>query len=481
MVNFGDISKYGFWIELIMAKYIFILGTNWRLSLAEINNVIEKENSPYEGRITDYSASAAIVEFEKELTKDINLDRLIFHLGGTQKIGKFVDFVDLRTLQSAFPEEVTSDHSIQISLRKQIARTLKDCVYPIYGKIQPLKYFTANSIYAITFQKPYYKTLVQHFLPFVNKEWMKILKSKGAKNALYYRYPEDRIKKGTLNPIFPHHFYAYKLFQEHRKEILYAMTEEGLYIGYTINVTNSNETKKIDEARPYKDAKSSIPPKFAKIMIELLNLNKPLASNRILDPFCGSGTILIFAHSQGIQTYGLDIDSSRINGTKKNLKWISKILENPRKTPAQNYKVGNISNLSQQFEATKFDGIISEPFLLPFYRELPRYNDVAPIMKKTVIPSYTSLFSEGYKVLKPNRRIVVTAPAVETVDGGKYRMNIEGIALQHGFESVPIYGAKYIAEKSDQDLQLYSDNNSLYDDKSEVIRREFHVFKKVGN
>ena len=59
-------------------------------------------------------------------------------------------------------------------------------------------------------------------------------------------------------------------------------------------------------------------------------------------------------------------------------------------------------------------------------------------------------------------------------------MNIEGIALQHGFDSVPIYGAKYIAEKSDQDLQLYSDNNSLYDDKSEVIRREFHVFEKVG-
>ncbi|MHA1110666.1 MAG: methyltransferase domain-containing protein [Promethearchaeota archaeon] len=460
-----------------MAKYIFILGTNWRLSLAEINNVIEKP--PYEGRIADYSASAAIVEFENEKIKDENFARLIFRLGGTQKIGKYLDFVDLRTLQSAFPEEVTSDQSIQIRQRKQIARTLKDLAYPIYGKIQPLKYFFANSIYGITFQKPYYKTLVQHFLPFVNKEWMKILKSKGAKNALYYRYPEDRIRKGTLNPLFPHHFFAYKLYEEIRKEILYTMTEEGLYIGYTINVSNSNEIKKIDENRPYKDAKSSIPPKFAKIMIELLNLNQPLASNRILDPFCGSGTILMFAHTQGIQTYGLDIDPSRINGTKKNLKWISKILENPRKTPAQNYQVGDISKLSQQFEGKKFEGIISEPFLLPFYRELPRYNDVAPIMEKTVIPSYTALFTEGFKVLKPNRRIVVTAPSVETIDGGRFRMDLEGMARQYGFDSIPIYSEKYIAEKSDQDLQLYSDNNSLYDDKSEVIRREFHVFEKV--
>lgn len=461
-----------------MARYIFILGTNWRLSLAEINNVIEK--SPYEGRIMDYSASAAIVEFENEISKDEHFARLIFRLGGTQKIGRYLDFVDLRTLQSAFPEEVTSDHSIQIRQRKQIARTLRDMSYLIFGKIQPLKYFYANSIYGITFQKPYYKTLVRHFLPFVNKEWTKILKSKGAKNALYYRYPEDRIRKGTLNPLFPHHFFAYKLYEDHRKEILYAMTEEGMYIGYTINVSNSNEIKKIDEHRPYKDAKSSIPPKFAKIMIELLKLNMPLASNRILDPFCGSGTILMFAHSQGIQTYGLDIDSRRINGTKKNLKWISKILENPRKTPAQHFKEGNISTLSQQYKDMKFDGIISEPFLLPFYRELPRYNDVVPIVEKTVIPSYTSLFTEGFKVLKVNRRIVVTAPSVETVDGGRYRIDLEGIARQHGFESVPIYGEKYIAEKSDQDLELYSDNNSLYDDKSEFIRREFHVFEKVA-
>ena len=462
-----------------MARYIFILGTNWRLSLAEINNVIE--TSPYKGRITDYSGSAAIVEFEKENSKDKNLDFLIFQLGGTQKIAKLVDFIDIRTFLSAFPEEVTSENSIQGKQRKYIANTLKDACYPIYGKIEPLKYFTANSIYAPTFQKPYYKILVQHFLPFVNKQWVKILKSKGAKNSLYYRYPEDRIQKGTLNPIFPHHFYAYKLYQDHRKEIIYAMTEEGMYIGYTINVSNSNEIKKIDEHRPYKDPKSSIPPKFAKIMLELLHLNKPNAKNRILDPFCGSGTILMFAHSQGIQTFGLDIDQERVSGTRKNLKWISKILENPRKTPTKNFRVGDIDDLSKVFEDIKFDGIVTEPFLLPFYRELPHYNELEPIMEQTVIPKYKKLFSEGSKVLKINKRIVVTAPSVETVDGGRFRMDIERIARDYGFKSVPIYGSKFIAEKSDQDLQLYSDNNSLYDDKSEVIRREFHVFEKIKN
>ncbi len=461
-----------------MSRYIFILGKNWRLSLAEINNAIEKP--PYVGRITDYSASAAIVEFEKEISKDPNFDNLMFHLGGTQKIGKLVDFIDLRTLLAAFPEEVTLEQTIQNKQRKFISNTLKDTCYPIYGKIESMKYFTANSIYGITFQKPYYKTLVQHFLPFVNKEWVKILKSKGAKSALYYRYPEDRIRKGTLNPIFPHHFYAYKLYQDNRKEILYVMTEEGLYIGYTINVTNANEIKKIDEHRPYKDLKASIPPKFAKMMIEFLNLSRPYASNRIIDPFCGSGTLLMFALSQGIQIYGSDIDEEKIKGTMRNLKWISQILESQPKIPTKQFQIGDIKTLSRRFDNVKFDGIITEPYLVPFYRELPRYNDVVPIMEGKVIPSYKMLFSEGFEILKPLRRIVVTAPSIETVDGGRFRIDLDGFAKEFGFRSVPIYGNKFIAEKSDQDLQLFSDNNSLYDDKSEVIRREFHVFEKVG-
>ena len=107
-----------------MARYIFILGSNWRLSLAEINNLIIKP--PYEGKITDYSASAAIVEFEQEKHKDENFDHLIFQLGGTQKIGKFIDLIDIRTLQGAFPEEVTTDNTIQSKQRKYISNVLRD-------------------------------------------------------------------------------------------------------------------------------------------------------------------------------------------------------------------------------------------------------------------------------------------------------------------------------------------------------------------
>jgi hypothetical protein len=174
----------------------------------------------------------------------------------------------------------------------------------------------------------------------------------------------------------------------------------------------------------------------------------------------------------------MDIDPDRIKGTKKNLKWISTILENPRKISSSNYKMGDISNLSTVFDGINFDGIISEPFLLPFYRKLPVFEEVSQIMESTVIPSYEKLFSEGKEILKSKRRIVVTSPAVETLDGGKHRIPLKSISSEYGFKSIAIYGPNFIREKTDESLQLFMDKNMLYDDKSEIIRREFHVFEK---
>jgi hypothetical protein len=50
-----------------MMRFLFVLGSNWQLSLAELDNVLK--NSQFKGRITDYSANIAIVEFD-DLHKD---------------------------------------------------------------------------------------------------------------------------------------------------------------------------------------------------------------------------------------------------------------------------------------------------------------------------------------------------------------------------------------------------------------------------
>ncbi|MFX1238770.1 MAG: hypothetical protein ACFE8P_13770, partial [Promethearchaeota archaeon] len=70
-----------------MDKFIFVLGSNWQLSLAELDTVLK--NSEFKGRITDYSANIAIVEFDDLLDEKYYIDKLMelqFILGGTQKI-----------------------------------------------------------------------------------------------------------------------------------------------------------------------------------------------------------------------------------------------------------------------------------------------------------------------------------------------------------------------------------------------------------
>src|SRR5665648_304795 len=90
-----------------MDKFIFVLGSNFKLSLAELDNVLNF--SRFKGKILDYSANIAVVEFE-ELHKNkhyINdLMELQYVLGGIQKISKVFDFVHINTLMEAFPTHI---------------------------------------------------------------------------------------------------------------------------------------------------------------------------------------------------------------------------------------------------------------------------------------------------------------------------------------------------------------------------------------
>ncbi|MCK4285557.1 MAG: hypothetical protein KAX18_05110, partial [Candidatus Lokiarchaeota archaeon] len=83
---------------------MFVLGSNWQLSIAELDNYLRYSNN--RGKIIDYSANVAIVEFEKLHKEPYFVNELMeiqFTLGGCQKIAKIVDFIDIQTLQDAFP------------------------------------------------------------------------------------------------------------------------------------------------------------------------------------------------------------------------------------------------------------------------------------------------------------------------------------------------------------------------------------------
>lgn len=463
-----------------MQKYLFILGHNWRLALAEIDTLLQIPK--YYGKIVDYSANTAVVEFEEPEVSNKILTDLMIRLGTVQKIGIMLDFVDKVTIEDAFPTDMEANREKIYDARNHLENTLADVARDIFGDPTGQNLFVANSIYPIEFNDAYYPVLIKYFLQFTNKFFNKHLKEKGAKKALYYQYPQESIDKGNLNPIFPHHFAKYKLYEPGRAEILYCQTEEGMYIGHTITVTDSNLQKQMDEERPFKDFRQTIPPKFAKALLSFLSLKPPLNQLKILDPFCGTGTTLMFALMQGMDVFGADLREDRVTGTRQNLEYVADLCEMdlPHADLERKIVVSDVKKLHQHFKAENFDGIISEPVLLPYYRELPKFDEVQEEVQKNVLPVYKTLLEQAIKLLKVGRRIGLVSPIINTVESKPIKLPLKKIAKALGFEIIDLMRVGRIQEKSSRTLNIRDQmERTLFDKGSERISREFYIFEKI--
>jgi len=466
-----------------MEKFLMVLGSNWQLSLAELDNVLK--NSKYIGKIMDYSANVAIVEFDnldkhKHYIND--LMEFQFILGGTQKIAKVYDFIHIHTIFEAFPLKIEKFHEIQ-KLRKKILDVISTSLDKIFPKIKNESIFYAVSIYPNLFDNEYYpEVLVKHFLPFLNKEIMKILKKKGAEKALYYQYPEKYIEEGTLNPIFPHHIIKYGLLNRDRAELIFGFTEEGVYIARTYTCDDPNFKRKIDEERPFKEFKSSISPKLSLIMLNLLNLFDNRHKKTILDPFVGNGTIILFALLQDFQIYGSDIDKVKVKNTVRNINWLLNELEEPIPLLfTERIKSTDVEYLSSTFKENFFDGVCTEPELGPFYSKKPYYSEVKELIENKLEPIYRFTFREAYKVLKENKRLCIISPIIETLDGGEIQVNIEKIANSFNFKLIPLLDINRIINKSNQKLQFRKKQVRTMIDakKDQIIKRKIYLFEKI--
>ncbi|NVM16732.1 MAG: hypothetical protein HWN80_03385 [Candidatus Lokiarchaeota archaeon] len=465
-----------------MNRFLFVLGSNWQLSLAELDNFLK--NSQIKGRITDYSANIAIVEFD-DIQKNkhyINeLMELQYILGGCQKIAEIYDFVDIQTTFNAFPLKVEKFKLIETK-RNEILEVIDKSLPKIFPQIKNGSIFFAVSIYPNLYDDIYYsEVLVKHFLPFLNKEIMVLLNKKGTKKSLYYKYPEENIKSGNLNPIFPHNVIKYGLFNKDRAEIIFGFTEEGFYIARTITCDDPNFKKRTDEERPFKEFKSAISPKLALIMLNFLNLFEEREKKKVLDPFVGNGTILLFALIEDFQIYGSDIDNIKVKNTLRNINWLLNDLEEPIPYMLnENIKQADINMLSSIFDKEQFDGITTEPELGPFYNRKPYYTQITEIIDSKLKPIFEATFREAYKVLKPKARISIVAPIFSTVDGGDLTLNVEGLARKYNFKPIPLLDLNRIANKSNQKLQFKKQHVKAMIDakKGQIVKRKIFVFER---
>ena len=127
-----------------MDKYLFILGRNWRLALAEIDALLRTDT--YKGYITDYSTNCAVMEFDT-YDQEENLRKvgdMMVQLGSVQKIGIMYDFIDIETIRDAYPEVMRGNRPATYPAREHIEAVLKDVLAEVFPKVKKKKRFVDN-------------------------------------------------------------------------------------------------------------------------------------------------------------------------------------------------------------------------------------------------------------------------------------------------------------------------------------------------
>lgn len=158
---------------------------------------------------------------------------------------------------------------------------------------------------------------------------------------------------------------------------------------------------KKDRHMPYANAKAGIlPPKIARSMVNLVPLDP--AGKLLVDPFCGSGRVLVEAAELGYEIAGSDILVDQVHESKINLNSLGFQAK---------MEVLDATHLSDRFQDV--DAIVTEPFLGKPHLRPDQIKYLIPGLQKL----YLGCLKDWLKVLKTGGYVVMVFP---TFDDGKH-------------------------------------------------------------
>lgn len=462
--------------------WLFVLGLDWQACLLELDFLLRHYATTNPNKVVDFSANAAVVDFAEDIFRP---EVMYFQaqLGGIQKIARVYGFIPRDVFFTAFPMTL-DDHSSMQFARREITRLLGKILRRIFKPVKAQKFFVASSYYPEFFDDEHYQTTLKYVLPFLNDTIVEQFQKRLDANATYYSYPQEYIDAGTLNPIFPHHVLRYELLAPERAELIFALTEEGCYVARTFSVSDPNFFKKVDEERPVTHYRASVPPKVARMMLTFgIATPEGVRTRRVLDPFCGTGTFLLMARYLGHSVYGMDISADMVESTRKNLAWYAREFEGrPLDLKARRLTRGSVDRLTDFFKSNFFDVVVTEPILLPYYREPPLARDLKDEFADRLRPKYQVALAQIAQVLKPGGRCVIVTPYVRSADGQTFRLNLEPLAESASprLVLVPPVDTNRIAEKSHRALQFLDSytRSALIFHKHDVVNREIWIFER---
>lgn len=205
---------------------------------------------------------------------------------------------------------------------------------------------------------------------------------------------------------------AHKLTSEPNFEATLLKYDSKCLLCTTLQVQDIAAYAVRDTDRPKRDAKvGMLPPKLAQIMINLADSeanrsNKDvIIKRRLIDPFCGMGTILQEAWLMDMQAVGLDASPRMVRAAKSNLDWLTQhfTLDDSLRP-----HVGlNDVHTPPPRKLGWYDMLVTEPYLGPPVKQ--------PLLDEVSAKRLTELGKLYLSALKSSRKVLVEGGAIAFV------------------------------------------------------------------
>lgn len=363
-------------------QYAFVLGREAALSTAELIAVLNAAGAGFDAKTSVFSPAVMIATVEKEL------DETFFRrLGGSIKMARVVRETkdvdrDLLKLLEAASETKSLDFGLSLyDMGAEPARAR------MFGKwLKPLSLELKKSLKASG-----------RSVRAVMADGLALTSVQVDKNKL--------VGKGV--------------------EFLILAGAKTTWLARTVAVQAFEEFSERDFGRPKADAESGmLPPKLARMMV---NLASGPVDETLLDPFCGSGTVLNEAAHLGYRKIvGSDISPKAVSDAKENFAWLARKLGLKISFDAF---VADVKDLPSKLAPGSVSTIVCEPFLGPPLKGGESDQKIHHVYLE-LMGLYRRAFDAFSKILKPGGKVVFVFP----VFGSKH-VNILRELEDYGFRA----------------------------------------------
>ena len=197
-----------------------------------------------------------------------------------------------------------------------------------------------------------------------------------------------------------------KLIEEGAEFVIVKERSRAL-LGHTIAVQEFEAYGERDFDRPGRSARRGmLPPKLAQMMVNIAGGER---GKTLLDPFCGSGTVLGEALLMGYtDVVGADISAEAVADTKAYLEWVEKA--HPEFAGRWRVLLSDARAIDKLLAPESIGAIVTEPSLGPPQNGRESPEQLKHIMDDELVPLYRDAIATLAKLLAPRGSAVFSFP-----------------------------------------------------------------------